>query len=71
MIISKVNDCLLPSILHPTKNNNKYEEEMIYLKNIDLLNINKIILEMIHLAENHCCIYVDTPFFTILSEMQF
>ena len=36
---------------------------MTYLMNIDLLNMNEIISEMIHLSANHCGRYVDTKTF--------
>ena len=34
---------------------------------IDLLNINDIIVEMIHLSANHCCRYVDPTFSLFLA----
>ena len=50
--------------------NNKSGEQMTYFMNIVLFNVNKIILEMIHPAANHCCIYVDPTFFNFVSGMQ-
>ena len=50
--------------------NNKYDDVIIYLMNNDLFNTNQIILEMIHLTDNHSCRYVDSTFFTVLGGIE-
>ena len=42
--------------------NKKSDEQITYLIHIYLLNINEIILEMIHLAVNNCYRSVDSMF---------
>ena len=48
----------------------KNSDQIKYLTNKDLLNINEIRWEIIHLAADHCFRYVDTTFFTVLSVTQ-
>ena len=49
----------------------KSDDKITYATNKNLLNINEIRLEKIHLAANHFCRYVDPAFSTALSGMQF
>ena len=42
--------------------NNKFDEQIAFLINTKLLNINEIILEMIHPDTNHYCRCVDPKF---------
>ena len=50
--------------------NNRLDEKVTYSMIMKLLNKNEIILEIIHLANNHCCRYIYSTLFTILSGME-
>ena len=47
----------------------KYYDKIIYLMNKYFFNTNQIILEIIHLAANNSCRYIDPTFLTVLVEL--
>ena len=52
------------------KYNNILDEQIKYFIITNLLNINEIILEIVHLTANHCCRNVDPTFFIIFVGVQ-